>query len=47
MTYTLKDFERDFKALLSLCESIGLDVEEFCNLAESILQNGWESNNDQ
>lgn len=40
-TLTLEKFEQRFKALLLECEDSGLDVDEFCQLAEDILQSGW------
>jgi len=38
---TLEQFEAEFKQLLRECEDAGLDVEEFCQLAEAILEQGW------
>jgi len=39
---TLEDFERELKALLRRADDSGLDVDEFCELAEYILEKGWE-----
>ena len=41
-TLTLEEFAAQLKALLRRAEDSGLDVEDFCNLAESILESGWD-----
>jgi hypothetical protein len=46
---TLQEFEHKLKELLRAAEDSGLDVEEFCQLTEHILENGWapeEQDND-
>lgn len=40
-TLTLAEFEKQLKALLRRADDSGLDVDEFCELAETILQTGW------
>jgi hypothetical protein len=39
---TLEQFAEELKALLKKAEDSGLDVDEFCAIAEHILENGWE-----
>lgn len=41
---TLDQFEAKLKALLREAEEAGLDVEEFCQIAESVLEAGWQDN---
>jgi hypothetical protein len=40
---TIEQFAEELKALLRKAEDAGLDVDEFCEIAENILANGWES----
>lgn len=40
-TLTLEEFVQEFKRLLRRADDSGLDAEEFCQLAEKILQAGW------
>jgi hypothetical protein len=39
---TIEQFMAELKALLRKAEDAGLDVDEFCEVAEHILANGWE-----
>ena len=41
MQYTLEDFERELKALLRKAEDAGLEVDQFCELAEFVISDGW------
>lgn len=45
MHYTLEDFEREFKALLRKAEDAGLVIDEFCEIAEHVLEQSWEEHN--
>ena len=38
---TLEQFASELKALLRKAEDAGLDVDEFCELAEHILATSW------
>jgi hypothetical protein len=40
-TLTLEEFADKLMALLREAEDSGLDVEEFCQVAEHILETGW------
>lgn len=40
-TLSLEEFEQQLKALLRRAENSGLDVDEFCELAEHILEHEW------
>lgn len=40
-TYSLNDFAEEFKALLRKAEDAGLEVDDFCTLAEGIIDVGW------
>lgn len=39
---TIEEFVVLLQALLRRAEDSGLEVEEFCQVAEDILQSGWE-----
>ena len=41
-TLTIEEFEKQLKALLRRASDSGLDVDEFCELADAILQTGWD-----
>lgn len=43
---TLEQFITELKALLRKAEDAGLDPDEFCDVAELILQNGWDEGHD-
>lgn len=40
-TMTLEEFAKELKALLRKAEDSGLEVEDFCQLAEEIVAEGW------
>ena len=39
----MKKFAEKLKALLREAEDAGLDVDDFCQIAEEIIANGWEA----
>ena len=39
---TLEQFVERLRALLREAEDSGLDVEDFCQLAEEIIASGWK-----
>ena len=40
---TLEEFAKKFKALLKEAQDSGLDIEEFCQITENILETGWRN----
>lgn len=38
---TIEQFEQRLKALLQQAEDAGLEVEEFCEVAEYVIETGW------
>lgn len=40
---TLEQFETKLKALLREAEDAGLAVDDFCELAEYVLAQGWDN----
>ncbi len=44
MTY--EQFETRLKALLREAEDAGLDKDDFCAIAEHVLEHSWEDTND-
>lgn len=44
---TIEQFEAKLKALLAEAEKAGLDVEEFCQVAEHIIAYGWKEDTNE